>query len=326
MKWSLFLGRLSGIKIFIHWTFLILIAWIVSEQILLGHKLNTILLSIVFVLAVFACIVLHELGHALTAKRFHSKTRDIILLPIGGLARMESLPEKPMEEFLVAVMGPAVNIVISCILFLVLKITGNFPLSINNNLTITPTNFLIQLFAVNLFLALFNFIPAFPMDGGRVLRALLSLKLSRVRATRIAAYTGQAIAILFVLVGIFSNPMLVFIGFFIFLGARAEAKSEETISALREAKVSDVLMHQYSVLRPADTLSKAVEFLLDSQEHSFIVEENGELIGTLSRRELIQGLSRFGKAVPVSKIMRPNRASLKPGDRLRDIIQKFSDN
>ena len=120
--------------------------------------------------------------------------------------------------------------------------------------------------------------------------------------------------------------MLVFIGFFIFLGARAEAKSEETISALREAKVSDVLMHQYSVLRPADTLSKAVEFLLDSQEHSFIVEENGELIGTLSRRELIQGLSRFGKAVPVSKIMRPNRASLKPGDRLRDIIQKFSDN
>ncbi|HEV8285048.1 MAG TPA: site-2 protease family protein [Chitinophagaceae bacterium] len=325
MRWSLYIGKVSGIKIFIHWTFLILILWIILVQVFEGHKANEILLNITFIIAVFACIVLHELGHALTAKRFNSKTKDIILLPIGGLARMESLPEKPMQELLVAVMGPAVNIVISGILFIILKMTNAFPSSINN-LNITETNFWFQLFAVNLFLALFNFIPAFPMDGGRVLRALLSLKLPRLKATRIAAYAGQFIAMLFVFFGFSYNPMLVFIGFFIFLGAQSEAKTEETISALREIKVSDVLMHRYSVLRPDESLSKAVDLLLDSQEHSFIVKDNDEVQGTLSRKEIIEGLSKFGKNIPVSRVMQSRVASLKPGDMLRDVMQKFSGN
>ncbi|HJS53713.1 MAG TPA: site-2 protease family protein, partial [Chitinophagaceae bacterium] len=255
---------------------------------------------------------------------FNIKTKDIILLPIGGLARMENLPERPRQEFLVAVMGPVVNVVISGILFVVLKASGNFPSSFNN-LELTPGSFLFHLFTVNLFLALFNFIPAFPMDGGRVLRALLSLKFSRVKATRIAAWAGQVFAIIFVFIGISYNPFLVFIGLFIFLGAHAEAKAEETLSTLKEIKVSDVLMHHYSVLQTDDPLSKAVDLLLNSQEHSFIVQDNGQVQGTLSRKDIIEGLSKYGKDIPVSKVMQSQPVFLMPGDLLRDIIQKFSD-
>lgn len=222
-------------------------------------------------------------------------------------------------------MGPAVNIVISAILFIVLKLTNTFPSSIND-ISVTPANFLFQLFAINLFLALFNFIPAFPMDGGRVLRALLSLKLSRAKATRIAAYAGQFIAILFVFFGFSYNPMLVFIGFFIFLGAQAEMRAEEILSALREIKVSDVMMHRYTILQPDDSLSKAIDLLLDSQEHSFIVKDNDEMKGTLSRKEIIEGLSKFGKDVSVARVMQTKIASLKPGDLLQDIMQRFSGN
>ena len=325
MKWSLYIGKVSGIKIFIHWTFLILILWIIQLGISQKHGLNQILLSLVFLIAVFICIVLHELGHAITAQRFNVRTRDIILLPIGGVARMERIPEKPKQELLVAVMGPAVNILISAILFIILKVTNTYPSSVRD-IDFTSSNFLFQLYTINLFLAVFNFIPAFPMDGGRVLRALLSLKLSRVKATRIAAYTGQVIAICFVFIGFSFNPMLVLIGFFIFLGAYAEANAEQTLSYLHEIKVSDVLMHRYSVLQPGDSLSKAVDLLLNSQEHSFIIEENDEVKGTLSRKEIIAGLSKFGKDVAISKIMQTNVASLKPGDLLRDIMQRFSGN
>jgi Zn-dependent protease/predicted transcriptional regulator len=325
MKWSLYIGKAFGIKIFIHWTFLILVFWIIQMQILQKHGLKEILWNIAFVFAVFACIVLHELGHALTAKRFNATTRDIILLPIGGLARIENLPEKPMQELLVAVMGPAVNIAISAVLFVILQVSNAFPASIRN-VDITQTNFLFQLFSINIFLALFNFIPAFPMDGGRVLRALLSLKLPRVKATRFAAYTGQFIAILFVILGFSYSPMLMFIGFFIFLGAHVEASTEETRSVLGKIKVSDVLMQRYSVLKPDESLSKAVDLLLDSQEHSFVVKENDELKGTLSRKDIIKGLSKFGSDVPVEKVMQTIAVSLKPGDLLGDIMQKFSDN
>jgi Zn-dependent protease/predicted transcriptional regulator len=325
MRWSLYIGKVSGIKIFVHWSFLILVFWLIQVEISQQHGLNEILLSLAFLVSVFICIVLHELGHAITAQHFNVRTRDIILLPIGGIARMESIPQKPKQELLVAVMGPAVNILISVILFIILKLTNTYPSSVKD-LDFTSANFLFQLFAINLFLALFNFIPAFPMDGGRVLRALLALSLSRVKATLIAAYTGQIIAILFVLVGFSFSPMLVLVGFFVFLGAHAEANAEQTLSVLSEIKVSDVLMRRYSVLQPGDSLSKAVDLLLNTQEHSFIVKENDEVKGTLSRNEIIEGLVKFGKDVSVTKVMQTNVASLRPGDLLRDIMQKFSGN
>lgn len=324
MKWSLYVGKISGIKIFIHWTFLILILFVIQTHIRQGHGFNEIMLGLGFIIAVFACVTLHELGHALAAKRYHFKTKDINLLPIGGVARMEGLPEKPVQELVVAIMGPVVNIAISIVLFLALKLSNAFPTSMQD-MHVTGVNFWYTLYAVNLFLALFNLIPAFPMDGGRVFRALLSLKLPRIKATRVAAYTGQFIAMLFVFLGFIYNPMLIFIGLFIFLGAQAETSTEETKAGLSRIKVSDVVMHRYSVLKPDEPLSHAVSLLLDSQETSFIVKDKDEIKGILSRKEIISGLSNFGKNIPVEKIMATEFPDLQTSDQLSDVIQKFSD-
>jgi Zn-dependent protease/predicted transcriptional regulator len=324
MKGSLYIGKISGIKLFIHWTFLILIFWIIFSGARHGNNIKEILLNLGFVAAVFLCIILHEFGHALTAKRFHFKTRDITLLPIGGLARMESLPEKPFQEFLVAVMGPVVNLVISLILFIILKQTNQFPDSFFDE-NVTEWNFWFQLYAVNLFLALFNFIPAFPMDGGRILRALLSIKLSRSRATGIAAIIGQSIAVLFVFAGFLYNPVLVFIGLFVFIVAKAEAKMEEAKEMLGDVKVKDLLMHNYSVLHPEDPLSKAVTLLLDSQEKSFVVKENGTVKGILSTKEIIEGLSKFGPDIPVNQVMKTKIITLQEEDKVNEIMTKASD-
>lgn len=323
MKWSLCIGKISGIKIFIHWTFFILIFWIIFSGVRQGYNAEDILLNLGLVVSVFACIVLHEMGHAITAKRFNFKTRDIILLPIGGLARMEGLPDKPLHEFLVAIMGPVVNLAISLILFIFLKMTDNFPDSISE-LSALKMNFGFQLCAVNLFLALFNLIPAFPMDGGRILRALLSVKLQRVKATRIAAYIGQGIATLFVLVGFFSSPILVLIGFFVFIGALAEVRMEEAKSILGNIKVKDLLMRKYSVLHPDEPLSKAVSLLLDSQEKSFIVKDNGDIKGTLSKKEIIAGLSNFGKEIQVQHVMQKQIFPIHEQDNIHEVMQKFS--
>jgi Zn-dependent protease len=319
MKWSLYIGSVKGIKIFIHWTFLILIVWIVASNMIKGAGADAILLTIGFVLTIFACVILHELGHALTAKKFNHSTRDIIILPIGGVARLESIPEKPIEELLVAVAGPLVNVAISGILFFVLVFSNGFPIMSNIN-AISPDNFLYMLFLVNLVLAFFNLIPAFPMDGGRVLRALLTLKLNRVKATRIAASAGQVIAIFFVLFGLFNNPVLVLIGIFVYLGAQSESDQVKTKSNLKGFKVRDVLMQKYEVLDSHDTLQRAVDILLNGQTKDFLVKEGENITGTLSRNELIKGLSEKGKDAPVKNAMNHSVIYLNPDSPLDDIL------
>lgn len=324
MKWSLFIGKISGIKIFVHWTFIILVFWVVFSGIRGGNSISEILLSLGFIITVFACITLHEFGHALTAKRFNFKTRDITLLPIGGLARMEGLPHKPKQEFLVAIMGPAVNIVIGALILAALKITDKFPENIAV-LDIRGANFWYNLYTVNVFLALFNLIPAFPMDGGRILRALLSTRFPRVKATRIAAYTGQFIAILFVFIGLWYNPMLILIGLFVFIGAKAEVAMEETKSLLGDTRVGEILMHNYSALKPTDPLWTAVSLILEGQDRAFLVKDENEIKGTLSKTDIIEGLSKFGRDVPVDKVMQIKFVKLDEQDKIDDVILKFSD-
>ncbi len=231
MKWSLKLGRVSGIPIQVHWTFLILIAWIVLIHASRGASTIQVIGGVLLVLAVFGCVVLHELGHALTAQRFGIRTRDITLLPIGGVARLERMPEDPKQELLVAVAGPAVNGVIAGLLFVVLEVAGIIgPMA---EVVVVGGNFFVQLMWINVILVLFNILPAFPMDGGRILRALLAYKMDFLRATQIAASVGQAMAMLFGLVGlIFGNPFLLFIAIFVYLGAGAEARHARVKRAL----------------------------------------------------------------------------------------------
>ncbi len=213
MKWSIKIGRFAGIDVFMHFTFFLLVAWVALMHWQLGRSVTATLVGVMFILAIFMCVVLHEFGHALMAKRYGIHTRDIILLPIGGLARLEKMPTRPVQELWVALAGPAVNVVIAVALFVWLKLTASWePLQ---SLTVTTGPFLERLLAVNLFMIAFNMIPAFPMDGGRVLRAILATRKEYGRATRIAASIGKGIAVLFGMIGLIYNPLLLFIALFV---------------------------------------------------------------------------------------------------------------
>jgi Zn-dependent protease/predicted transcriptional regulator len=325
MKWSLSLGKVAGIQLSVHWTFIILIGWIFLTYYRIGNSTNQAIMGVLFILALFVCVTLHELGHALTAKRFKIITKSITLLPIGGLAQMEKLPEKPSQELSVAIAGPLVNIVISVILFLYLQAIDGFPTSeqLMTMEYINWDNFVFNLFVANLVLAAFNLIPAFPMDGGRVLRALLATKYNREKATKIAAGIGQFLAILFVFLGIFANVWLVFIGIFIFLGAGAEASFESTKSILTGHTVRDVLMKQFTRLSPHDKLAKAVQLLLNGQEEEFVITEQNQVVGILTRKELIEGLAEYGKESAVANVMCKDYLILSPNMPLQEVYQKL---
>ncbi|MCK6616779.1 MAG: site-2 protease family protein [Cyclobacteriaceae bacterium] len=294
MKYSLSLGRVAGIQIFVHWTFLILIGWIVFINLKQGMSPVDILWSVLFILTLFACVTAHELGHALAAKRYHIKTRNITLLPIGGLAQLESMPEKPKEELVVALAGPAVNVIIALLLLPIVKLNPNLIDELDLS-KLNHQNFLISLMVVNIWLAVFNMIPAFPMDGGRVFRALLSFKFERHVATRVAASVGQLLAVGFVFIGFFYNPFLIFIGVFIFLGAQAEAQFAEAKSLLGGFTVTDALMSDVPVLHPNDSIEFSSDKLLSSQNKNFMVVDDSRVVGTLNRDQIIRAL-REGKA------------------------------
>jgi Zn-dependent protease len=312
MKSALYLGSVAGIRIFVHWTFLILIGWIVFSNLRQGLGDRDILWSILFILTIFACVTLHELGHALAAKRFRIRTRDITLLPIGGVARMESLPEKPGEELIVALAGPAVNVIIFAALFLVLREPVSVE-SLTRLQTIGPGNFWFGLMFFNLWLALFNLIPAFPMDGGRVFRALLAFWMDRNRATRVAAGLGQLLAMGFIFLGLFYNPFLVFMGLFIFLGAQAEAEQTQTHSLLMGYTVQNALLEDLPSIESDATIRSAADRLLQSQNKFFVVNHDGKPEGIIGRNEIIKGLGKLGEEAPVGQAMRREVLYLSPG-------------
>lgn len=194
MKWSWRIARVSGIDIYLHGTFLVLLAWVAVSHLIQGHGVTDAMAGLLFVSTLFGIVVLHELGHAITAQRFGIRTRDITLLPIGGVARLERMPEKPWQELLVALAGPAVNVVLAGLLFLALApIEGAAAV---NDVALVGGRFLAKLVWVNVGLAVFNLLPAFPMDGGRALRAMLAMRMDYVQATQVAASIGQGLALL----------------------------------------------------------------------------------------------------------------------------------
>jgi len=315
MKWSLTLGRVAGIKILVHWTFVLLLGWVAFTESQRGGDLNAILMAIAFILTVFFCVVLHELGHALTAQRYHIQTKMITLLPIGGVASLEKMPEKPKQELLIALAGPAVNVVIAFILWLVLPPLQQAPPEAFFN-RITSANFFYLLLFVNIVLVAFNAIPAFPMDGGRVLRALLAFKLGRVRATQIAANLGQLLAICFVFVGFFYNPFLILIGIFVFFGAYSENIIVQHLDFLRGHSVREGMMTNFVTLAPTDTVREALNKLLMGSEQEFIIELDGQVVGTLTRMQLIQAVKDNQLEDPVANIMSQDFTTFNVQDKL----------
>jgi Zn-dependent protease/CBS domain-containing protein len=325
MKWSLYIGKISGIKMYIHWTFFFFLAWIIAGNVRTGFTLEQSIYSIGFILSIFVCITLHEFGHALTAKKYGYKTRDITLLPIGGMARMEQIPENPKHELVVAIAGPVVNVVIAALIGLGLFAGGN---TLTFNMAVSSvTGFFQNLMWVNLSLAIFNLIPAFPMDGGRILRAGLTMATGkRAWATKIASTAGKVVAVIFFIIGIFGNPVLAVIGVFIFITAHAENEMVRTKSLLQDGTVSDVVMKRFFTVESTDTIEQAAKLLLDVQVTDFIVMENEKVSGTLNQQEIIRALAQKGKNVPVSTAMNTNVHFLKPDMTLEKIYAEFSAN
>ena len=302
MKWSWKIARIWGIDIYMHATFLLIILWVGFSYWLQLHSWAAVLGGIVFILALFVCVVLHEYGHALTARRYGVRTRDITLYPIGGVARLERIPEKPIEELWVALAGPAVNLVIAAALFVILVATGG--LSTLRNVTLASSNFLIRLLAVNVLLMVFNLLPAFPMDGGRVLRALLAMRMDYMRATQIAASVGQGMAFLFGLAGVLSDPWLLFIALFVWIGAEQESSMARIKNSLGGIPVNRAMLTNFESLQPQDTLARAVELILAGSQHDFPVVEDGRVIGILERDTFIKALAKTGQSEPVVNVMR----------------------
>jgi len=286
----------------VHATFLLLILFILFENWQRGKSLATALAGVVFILAIFGCIVLHELGHALTARHYGIRTRDITLLPIGGLARLERMPDVPIQELWVALAGPAVNAVIAGGLFAFDYLVGIHP-----DLAAirwTGGSFLNKLMGVNFWLVAFNLIPAFPMDGGRVLRAILASRLEYTRATVIAARVGQSIAFFFGLVGLFTDPFLLFIALFVWMGAEQEAAMGHVRTSLGNIPVQLAMLTDFRTLQPNDTLAVAINHVLAGWQQDFPVVFGDHVLGVLTREDLLRALAQGGTDAHVRDAMK----------------------
>lgn len=299
---ALRIGTIRQIGIYLHWTFLLLITGLFTFYLLQGQDLGAALVGIGLILALFACIVLHELGHALTASRFGVATRDITLYPIGGVARLQRIPEEPLQEFWIAIAGPAVNLAIALFLLLVLTLTGA---SLSPDVLTRPDgSFVGVLLWLNLILVGFNLLPAFPMDGGRVLRSLLALRMGYVRATDIAASIGQAMAILFGVVGLISfNPILLFIALFVYIGAQQEARQASLRALTQGIPVREAMMTRFRTVSPDDTLDAVIQELLNGSDQDFPVVHAGQIVGVLTRKNLLKSLAERGKQALVKDVV-----------------------
>ena len=319
MAWSFTIARIFGSEIRIHATFFLLLLWIGVAHYQQGG-MPAAITGVFFILSLFACVVAHEFGHALMARRYGIKTPDITLLPIGGLARLERMPEKPTQEIAVALAGPAVNVVIAAVLILVLG--AGFDANALQALENPTISFLARLASVNVFLVVFNLIPAFPMDGGRVLRAVLAMRYSRVQATQIAARIGQGLAFFFGFLGLMGNPILIFIAIFVYLAATAEAQQTGLLDVARSIGVRDAMITRYDALGPQSTIGDAADAVLRTTQHEFpVIDGGGHLRGMLTRNAMIEALNGTGPDTPVLDAMASNIPVIGLDSRLEKALQ-----
>lgn len=302
MRGSFRIATVAGIDILLHWTFGLLLVGLFVFYLIRGASIAAAGLGMGLVMTLFLCVVLHELGHALMARRFDVPTRDITLYPIGGVARLQRIPEEPMKEFWIALAGPGVNVVIALILFIII-VAGRLTL-VPGNLLDARVGFLATLMWLNVALVGFNMLPAFPMDGGRVLRALLAVRMEYTRATEIAANVGQGMAVLFGLLGLISfNPILLFIALFVYIGAQQEARQAMLRAATQGIPVRRAMLTRFFTLEPEDTLQDAIDKLLRGSDQDFPVVRNGHVIGILTRKRIMQALSQQGRDARVIDLL-----------------------
>ncbi len=311
MRWAIRLGRIAGIEVRIHVTFFLLLGYLgLAGYHAEGMRgaLELMLLACV----VFACVLLHEFGHAFAARRCGIRTPDITLFPFGGVARIERMPENPRQEIFIALAGPAVNVIIATVLWAVLAVSGH---AVPTEQTGMAGTLAYEVMSVNVMLLLFNLIPAFPMDGGRVLRALLATRLDHGRATRIAAHIGQALAVALGMVGVFGisiraheiapNPMLIVVAFFVFMAAANEAGAVQLQSVTRGLSVAAAMVTDFRALPRNASLGEASDLLLHTSQHEFpVTDPDGTLRGIFTRSDLVVALREGGPEASVLGVMR----------------------
>lgn len=322
MKGAIPLGRVLGIRIGIHVTFFLIIAWMAW----LGwHYAGGIasLWAIGMILLLFTCVVLHELGHSVVALQFGVEVTSITLLPIGGVAAMRSIPDTPWQELLIAVAGPAVNVVI----LLVLVPFFGFPEFLEAPLIPQSMGDLIDwLIRANLVLVIFNMVPAFPMDGGRVFRALLAMCFSYTTATAWATGAGRVVAVLFVLLGMRLNPFLALIGIFIFWGAGGEYRNVKVKEALRPYTVADLMRSEFGRIRGIDTMRTCLEAYHQNGHEHFIVEgADGSLRGLLPFSVWMSVLKERGPDEWIGRHMIQRYMTVSPSMALHESIWELSE-
>jgi len=324
MKWSWKIARISGIELRVHATFLILLVWLALIYYQETGTVAGAAYGVLFTLALFCSVVLHELGHALMGRRFGVPTRDITLLPIGGVARLDHMPEQPQQELRIALAGPAITVGIAAAIYILLRVVG-LPVALVEQATAHGDRgaFLAQLMWVNIGLAVFNLLPAFPMDGGRVLRAGLALRMDHLRATEIAARVGKWFALLFGIIGLLFNPFLVLIALFVWLAAASETGATQMHTFLGGVNVERVMIRDVRTLASGDTLDAALDHVLQGFQHDFPVLEDGKVVGVLTRAGLLAGLARHGRDAPVAGSMEASFRTAEPGELVENAIARL---
>jgi Zn-dependent protease/CBS domain-containing protein len=325
-RWAWTIGRVAGIDIQVHATFLLLLLWVAFAEYQRVGTGAAAIEGVVFMLAVFGSVVLHEYGHALTAAHFGVRTRAILLLPIGGVSQLEQIPRDPRQELAIAIAGPLVTIGLVIVLYIVLRVTGT-PADPQQALSGTGGSFVARLMWINVVLAVFNLLPAFPLDGGRVLRALFAMRTDYVRATEIAARVGQGFALLFGLYGLFvsGNVLLVLVAFFIWVGAAGEAAAVRLSTALDGVPVSRVMATDIRTLSADEPLAVAAQEVASGFQLDFPVVSNHKVTGVLTRADLLRALAAGGQGDTVGDVMRRDFASTTPDEMLSVAVARLQE-
>lgn len=318
---------IQGITLYVHWTFLLLFGWVLLINASTGNNVEQLSWSVLFIIAVFGCVALHEFGHALMARRFGIDAKSIVLLPIGGIASIEKFPDNPKQELLISFAGPMVNIAIAILLWVLLLPGTTFWDRPQDISIMHGHDFVRNLQIVNLGLAAFNLIPAFPMDGGRILRALLSFKLNYIQATTIAANIGKAIAIAFIALGIlFINPLLAFIGVFILFAAGTEEYYLRLKSLVKGIKLNEVLMYDYNSLQSNMTVQEAANILDSNHSKYFVLMEGTKPAGSIKRLEIIKAVADMKYNEPLKNLVNEKLEFLEGNQPVEVVLEKLAQN
>ncbi len=313
MKTAIRILKVFGIPIELDISFLLLIIFI---YVLAFFNIIPLQLAILITL-VFATVVIHELSHSYVAQKYGVEIKKIVLLPIGGVAQMSEVPKKPRQELFISLAGPLTNVVIAIIFYLIYQFT----------LALLPgfiSNFILEFVLVNVVLAVFNLIPAFPMDGGRILRAILAERMDYLRATEISVSIGKTFAVIMAVTGIFVNFFLILIALFIYIGADQEYKSTIVSSLLRGMLVENIMTTEVKTLDPHITIEEALNKIFEYKHMGYPVIEDQELVGIVTFQDLSQ--AKDNKNAMIREVMTEDIITVSPHEEVISALEKLNKN